>query len=386
AAAIVTAAFPAHADTTWDARGEWLHLPAGEKAIIPIADLLANDVGAPGGTYTVRVLSGAAEASELPVGAGNRLAIDAEALEYGELAFTYELQSTVGASAVVTSVVSLVPALQPVTGDWESMLTSPSDDSENAFGFGGGRPICEIGDGAEIGWYQSRRATFMLCDFTGGFLPERCTEWRTPAAALGPVSDFRIARVADWDGDGVDEPALYDPTLGELQTFDYGTCYGSICYLQASALLTVGADGAMGLPGDWQAGVFGFSTYRLLSSQFTDTAGQITTWGAPTLEARPVVGDWTNNATDSLGLWHDSTAELHYLADSTGQGGGVIQAIRDGAPVRGYAFTGRWSDCGIDGEFLGLQEGELLTLLPLSPSLPQRGLHVKVVVDPGGGD
>ena len=380
AALMLMAPSSAVADSTWTTKGEWLHLPAGEETAIPLSRLVGNDDGAPSGVITIQLLGGPPELTVSTT--QDQLILHAERLTAGEYPFHYELQSASGDSGVVRSVISLVPKVQPMAGNW-SFLFAQGAGGEESTG------ECSLGDGAELGFYQGPTGTFTLCDFYGVGPLKDCVHWQTPEAAQGlhPDGDFRLAMAADWDGDGVDEPALYDPESGELQTYEYTNfCSQGSCLVAGQQISLKDTQDVLPLVGHWRSGALEFASYDLLAGELTGPDDQVIDFQPAGLEARPVAGAWVGGALDTLGIWDHLAHQLHFLTDSNGSGG-TISGVGVVRSREVFVFTGRWSDCGGEGDFLGLYEPaqDRVALLPAPADDYLRGLHVKVVVDPGGG-
>ena len=358
--------------------GDLVYVPAGEVSSIAIERLLLNDTVPAGESPVFRLISGPAGLSIQPAADPPHLAYDPQGTAFGSFPFTYELETLDGTVRRADGVLTLIPEVQPLFGDWSAV-----------FGVGQGGS-CDVGHHAELGWYHTDRGEFVLCDFHGlveELRVEDCTVWRIPSNGMQRTNmSARVAFVGDWDGDGVDEPGLYDPEKGEMQLFEYSTwCSSGSCLSEIGALAFGAVSTFVPVWGQWDDEL-DFALYDPVRARFRlpdGTEMDVASSGT----GAPLAADWQGLDLQTLGVWHPDLHEVHYLADTSGQATDIFRAQTRLGPVTGQAFTGVWSRCVDDPGFLGLYDSKdrRIKLLPLRLDSDQRPLHVKVVVDPGGG-
>ncbi|MEM8994835.1 MAG: Ig-like domain-containing protein [Acidobacteriota bacterium] len=344
-----------------------VYVTAGETTAIAHSELTANDVVPAGMSVTVDQWP--LDGTLTPGASAFDFTPDAD--YYGPTTFTYRITGTNG-TASADVVVVVISSIEAVSGRWS--VRRPHSG-----------PACSLGDGSEIGFYFREDRTFRLCDFTGSDVGH-CEDWPVPSSVA--VGDRALPLFGDWDQDGWDEPALFDPDTGLIERFDYGV-----------GCITTGP--CLDHDGTWDPGlaetempiaVPGVSGQQVLGYDWH--LRQITS-GAPPGQSVPVtnptwpeVGDWSGLDGPLLGEWDGSTETFHFLIDGSGAGSSTLQPFGPQGPVTvGMPFSGLWSGCGTEAYFgifdeasgfLGLYES--FSLFEGAPSRPP--VHVKVPVDP----
>ncbi len=183
--------------------------------------------------------------------------------------------------------VFIAPRIVPLAGRWDHVTTTTVRDSP--------------------GFYDALTGTFHLCRadrYTincGDVL--LCTPYRPPS-----VSPGWLPLVGDWQGDGVDRPALLEPLTRTLRLFDFPT--GGFCpsCTAAETLLPV-ANVAVGEPGDV-----------------------------------PLAGDWDGNGEDSIGLYRRADNAFHLYDFERDAQDAIIGLVSTGEVVSGFnlAEAGAW--------------------------------------------
>ena len=147
--------------------------------------------------------------------------------------------------------------------------------------------------------------------------------------------------VGDWNGDGVDEPAVYRRTAASKFRLS----------LTGAPATAVG----WGLPtdqpvvGDWDGnGTADLGVRRQTGNRFwlrnADGSAQVVRFGSrPDL---PVTGDWDGNGTSDLGVWKQKTAKF-VLRNADGTKTKVVLGDVNDLPVTGDWNGDRVSDLGV---------------------------------------
>ncbi|MCG8459036.1 MAG: hypothetical protein MI919_22395 [Holophagales bacterium] len=287
--------------------------------------------------------------------------------------FAYQLTDSTGTSVAVVEVV-IVPSMQPVAGRWPVERPHP------------GQP-CSDGDGSEIGFYDATADHFVLCDFQGGGVRD-CKRWIVPSVGSSSTGTpgHRLPVIGDWDGDGWDQPGLFDPDTAELELFDYGEpCRGEMCLVSAGFVATgLGrTEYPLSAPGSAGTALAGYDwvVSRLMSGS---GAGMEIDWSAPA--PWPVLADWFGTGTPLLGEWSSEIWTFRFLGDPDGVTSNSLLATDPrGNPATGIPFVGRWSRCSSEAYF-GLLQTEIGYVGLFTPVLilddRRPPVHVKIPVDP----
>lgn len=183
--------------------------------------------------------------------------------------------------------------------------------------------------GDEIGYYNSNLRAFYLCKnrFATGRLS--CVEYQVHDSGEG------VALMGRWaPGDGAARPALYNPSSGTLQVYEYSDCLPVQC-LAAGGLkhqwtYQLGITGATPVVGDWDgSGLDSIALIRPLMSGAAAEKGQVvffsdgftgsssfTAWNLNLTGLTPISGDWpdTRHVGDSLGFY-DTAGHVALLLD-----------------------------------------------------------------------
>jgi hypothetical protein len=153
--------------------------------------------------------------------------------------------------------------------------------------------------------------------------------------------------VGDWNNDGVDTPATYDPSTG---TWRLRNSNGS-----GPADITVqfgGGPWTTPVVGDWNndgidtVGVYdpASGNWKLRNVNGLGADISISYGGGPWTKA--VVGDWNNDGTDTIGLYDPSTAKWA-LRNSNSAGNPDVSFAYGGSPWT-HALAGDWDGNGTD--------------------------------------
>lgn len=131
------------------------------------------------------------------------------------------------------------------------------------------------------------------------------------------LDGFPFAFAGDWNGDGADEPGLYDPVSGTFRLHRVDDAGGDAVFVYG------GVDGGeLPLIGDWNGdGVDTIGVYDPASSGFflhdsnTSGAGEYTVvfsspkgGGAPLV---PIAGDWDGDGKTSIGVYDPDTSKFY---------------------------------------------------------------------------
>ncbi|MEO1083087.1 MAG: hypothetical protein AAFY88_02485, partial [Acidobacteriota bacterium] len=223
---------------------------------------------------------------------------------YGPTSWTYRITGT-GGTASADVVVVVLSSIEAVSGRWAVRRPHSGDP-------------CSLGDGSELGLYSREDRFFRLCDFTGSGV-RQCQDWPVPSSVT--VGPYALPLIGDWDQDGWDEPALFDPDTGLIRRFDYGvSCINSDPCLDDEGAWDPGlaeTEMPIAVPGVEGQQILGYDWH-----QRQITSGALAGMTLPvTNRTWPEVGDWSGLGDGHLlGEW-DGVAEIFsYLIDSSGQG------------------------------------------------------------------
>ena len=315
--------------------------------------------------------------------------------------FTYRLTDGLSTSQTATVFLRVVPERIPLSGRWRTLQDSPGPCTQDA--------------GEELGWYDGPNATFHLCDLdmesleVGG-----CQALPVPSGGVG-----EIPLVGDWNGDGLDDVALHDPTTDQVRFFDvrYTTpCpdLASVGWLAPTITLPWSGDALQTVAGSWATGpgsagdTVGFfepvsEMVELLASNHPQSATTPlpmtpTAQGHPPEKAQAVSRPGAGTA-DSVGYFYRTALDLHLL---DAQGSFVtldpqaaadlvltpaVQPVlghwpRQHAPFGELLYWAGFFEPGAEGTSIGifylLRDGHHL-FADDDPRMPR---HVQVVVDP----
>lgn len=121
--------------------------------------------------------------------------------------------------------------------------------------------------------------------------------------STGYTNFFMIA--GDWDGDGLDEPVLYDKTLNNFILMN-----NTIQNDKNHIIINLGWPGVIPIMGDWNAdgkddiGVFDPTT---ATWAFGDPTNPIIIQFGPPQTSVPIVGDWDEDGNTDIGVFSEGT-------------------------------------------------------------------------------
>lgn len=248
---------------------------------------------------------------------------------YGVDGFRYGVSTqTAGYAGDARVEVWVSPLVTPLAGDWN-------------------------GDGlTDLGWFHAERLDFhfALLERQGDLL--RVGETSCARSGLPDGAEGSVPLAGDWDGDGDDEVAVFDPRSRTFHQFDSDR-WG----LFPASTFGYPAAGFGGLPvaGDWaeggadEVGLFLPAEHRF--ELLTAAPGGGHAVGFSFVYALPS-GDWFplaaklgsfKDGPDRVAVWSPAGRELHYRLDFAG---GPTAVIDDydvwGIGPRALPFGGRW--------------------------------------------
>ena len=200
--------------------------------------------------------------------------------------------------------------LTPIVGDWD-------------------------GDGVEtIGLYDPASGAFFLRNSNAGGAADIVFTFGPGGAGWKPIA-------GDWDGDGIDTIGLYDPSTGNF-------------FLKNTNGPGRRTSTSGSAPGERDTAARGrlerrrhrhdralqsaTGTFFLRNSNASGAADLVFDYGPP--NAPPVMGDWNNDGTDTIGIYVPSTGAW-FLRNSNSPGGADI-AFTYG-PANATPITGDWN-------------------------------------------
>ncbi len=169
------------------------------------------------------------------------------------------------------------------------------------------------------------------------------------AFTFGAPGSGAVPLAGDWDGDGDDTIAIYDPATGAF--FLKNTNAGG----NADVVFTFGAGGSgiVPLAGDWDGdgtdtvGLYVQATgaFFLRNANSSGPADVVFTFGAGGAGITPLAGDWNGDGADTVGLYASSTGTF-FLRNSNSPGAADL-AFSYG-PANSTPITGDWNGDGLD--------------------------------------
>ncbi|MEM9557304.1 MAG: hypothetical protein AAGC60_23800 [Acidobacteriota bacterium] len=371
---------PAIADTALRAADDVFVAIDRTPWTIDVDELVANDTTAPGARFELLTepTRGDLETFESEPGMPLALTYDPGPVVYAAWdRLTYRLVDGDGESEPATVWIRRMPRLRPVAGRWPTPSCHPADCP----------PRIEIGAQAEIGFYDTVAAVFVLCDWTGPAL-EACREAHLPPPFDRPGWEPLLG---DWDDDGWTDFGVYDLTDGTLHLFrlvaddaEGGSLATSLVPLATTSL---GVAGDLPLSGSWDGGPpEQLGVYRPSSAQFfLESSTQPPNPPPANLDGagQPLAGDWWIGGHDELAVWSPEESRL-LLFDrmlSPDHLELVLYHSLTGLPLSGDAFAGHLIDPS-SHSFLGIYDAEegLLHLRTLCDGCG--ALALQVIVDP----
>ncbi|HEX9734964.1 MAG TPA: hypothetical protein VGG06_23570 [Thermoanaerobaculia bacterium] len=212
-------------------------------------------------------------------------------------------------------------------------LRNPGKDIAFTLGAANLQPVYGDWDGNDIrsgGVYDAATATFLLSDeVTTGGLPQTTFSFGTAGGGQVPVA-------GDWNGDGVDSIGLYDPSTGVFTLRDTNAA-GPPDYTFSIVLTTVTANFPPAA-GDWDGdGADGVALWDpsttlwyLKNAPATGPADLTVQFGKPSPLFRPIGGDWDADGVDTIGLYFQPEARF-FLKDANVSGNTGYQTVAFGA-------------------------------------------------------
>ena len=182
-----------------------------------------------------------------------------------------------------------------------------------------------------------------------------------------------VGLAGDWDGDGVDTPALYDPTTGTLYLRNENTSG----FPHAARTIAGATPNLVALAGDWDGdgqdtlGLYNTRTRTLAWSDAPLTAGnsavQLNQVSGRFRVGTPVAGDFDGDGDDSLAIFYRPTGRF-YVSNSLSPSS--VDAVLTGWPTdpNFLPVAGDWNGDDID-EVGALNKATGRTLIP-GRSLP----------------
>ncbi|MEM7049568.1 MAG: hypothetical protein AAF604_07915 [Acidobacteriota bacterium] len=258
-----------------------------------------------------------------------------------------------------------LPELIPIAGDWN-------------------------GDGYdEIGWHRPGTSLITLCTWSLTDDPEPA-----PIAplcqdqSLAAMPQPQIPLAGDWEGDGIDEPGLWNPSTGVLTRFRFEN--GQLERWDPLSLPTT-TSRDWPFVGDWDSD--GRDDLGLYTP---DTAGYVlhfldpssdfepirSTYGIPGADWRPIAGTWEISGTDTdrPAFYDPLTATFHFLGSLSGElQPPVIRQIPEGPGL--FPLAGAWWS-GPDAIGVFDAVDRRIRLYPYAFIPTQRPLITVIVQDP----
>ena len=285
----------------------------------------------------------------------------------------------------------VVPAKFPIAGRWPT--AGCRRDKIGALDACPTRTTA--GHGAELGWYDALRQSFMLCDWQGRVVTD-CVELSLPAQ--GSSFQTWTPLVLDRDGDGWSELALRDPLSGLSKIFlivpnGPGNQAASLTLVDE---WWVGDAGDLPLAGSWlegatsELGVYryqddvpGVFGHLLLESESDRIVNDL---GNDIERAWPLAGDWFATGKDRVGIFDLETRILWHKPALDG----AVQSIS--ARDRGKSHTipvsvrvGAFRHEVVFGLFDPTKNYGWFHFFQVDDESWEDPLPLEVVVDPTGG-
>ncbi len=227
---------------------------------------------------------------------------------------------------------------------------------------------------------------------TGDFIWSGTPTDRT--GTYGTTGDVPL--IGDWNGDGVDEIAIYRRTIFCV---DYNGNVHWDAPPSGDYVLTLGASGDIAVAGDWngdgkvELGVFRAGTWYLdYNGNFTwdGTSGGDKLYSFGQTGDVPIVGDWTGDGISKIGIFRNGTFWFDMNANGTwdtATGGDRLMTLGssgytpvvgdwngDGRDKAGVFYAGTWSlDYDGDGVWEGSSGGDKSWTLGASGETPVVG-------------
>ena len=359
-------------------------VPAPHDVLVTAAWLLANDLAA--AQVTIEIVEPPSFGSLVPVAGGFLYSLDGPF--FGVETFTYRLRSGGDSSAPARVTLRFFLNRQPLAGRWPTAsCAEPSC------------PGCDMGVGAEVGFYDRDTRTFAFCDWQGGETLDDCRYFRVPFFVEAGGMPF----VIDWDGDGWDEPALHDPGAGRLLLFDEA---GWMCSTPREPLClslalsydlepSLGAAARHVFPLGLGTPFNGFSQDAVGVAVYDAVAGVLHhSWNGSRfssimpfthgIDAVPTVGGWPGTSSGNLGLWSNRLGSLRYATSLRGLG---LAELEPDLQVRQPKWPLAVATDRCSPATLGLYDPcdfglDMLSLEP--PNLARARVYVNVPTDPAG--
>lgn len=230
----------------------------------------------------------------------------------------------------------------------EAITVTVTDPIRIQLGTGADIAVAGDWDGDGIDTPAVYRPSSAMWYFTNSFAPGSLR----PTLQFGIPGRTYVPIAGDWDDDGIDTPGLYEPVPGDLARWTLRNSFDESDLFRIR--LSFGNSSFTPVAGDWDGngtdtpGVFNRSEreWILIDTFDPDTDRTNVDFIAGSDVYLPVVGDWDGNGTDTPGLFRPSDG-LWVLRNST--------AIGDAAFVRftfgNSAYTpvaGDWNRDGAD--------------------------------------
>lgn len=300
--------------------------------------LLANDEYFP--YEPIVSVDGQPASGVVTPGSGGGLRFEPDPDVFGRDAFTYTLSTTAGTSSPASVSLWTAPFRGAFAGNWDG---DPDDVSE-------------------LAWIDSRNGRVILCDGNAGTI--ECVVYATTLETIG-----RDPLAMDWDGDGVDEITLFDPTTGTFALTDFSMAGGERTLTPAGTVVIPEAAGQRPVAGRWlQGGVDVIGFYEPATGWFrlrdANTPGPFVHAFqlAPSIEGLPIAGDWDDDGVDTVGLYHRATGEFRLATGHHGQ-----HDHYTGASPGMIPFAGRWNAGAADSVAVHARGKNHVTLFDTLP-------------------
>jgi hypothetical protein len=161
----------------------------------------------------------------------------------------------------------------------------------------------------------------------------------TPTTSYSYGSAGDVTLFGDWNGDGVDTPAVYRSGVWKLRNSNSG---GS-----PDVIVSYGGSGDIPVVGDWDGngtdtiGVVSRGIWKLRNSNTGGSPSLVLSYGSST--DKPVTGDWDGNGTTTVGVRSGSTWKLR-----NANNGGSASAVFSFGNASDVPLVGDWDGNGTD--------------------------------------
>ncbi|MFG3227342.1 transglycosylase family protein [Kitasatospora sp. NPDC048194] len=177
---------------------------------------------------------------------------------------------------------------------------------------------------------QVKALTWYLSDSAGSSVATR--------APFGFGNTPMVPLAGDFDGDGTDTQAAYDPTTSTFYLANSGST--------AQSTIVFGNPGNRPVLGRWDGGTSQLGVYMPDTGKFylRHANGEVTSFAFGNGgDWRPVAGDWDGNGTVTVGLYDPATSTFYLRNSNTA--GSADQTITFGNP-NSIPVTGDWDRTG----------------------------------------